>query len=524
MSDGARRLILSIGGVACVAIVLFAYFVLLGDDSPPPAPVAEEKPVASAQEVGEDFAAAWARADHAAAAALTDRPDVARAALTSARQAVGPRTLSVVLSGPVAESGESARATAEVGWTLDDDRTLSYTTEFGLARRDGQWKVRWAPGVVHPKLADGTRLALRVAPEVAVVDRDGRPLVRGGASVPSAGRVLGPAMVRAAGGESAGSPAVVIVDGAGKEKAELLAGDSAKPITSTVDIEAQAAAQAAVDAVKAPAYLVAIDASDGGILAVAQNSAATGTNALNGLYPPGSTFKIVTASAVLSAGAADAGTVLPCPGEATIGTRRIRNDGFELGAVPLTTAFARSCNTTFAALAADLPGDSLSAAAARFGLAADFEIPGITTQTGGVDPANGTPQQVENAIGQGTVQASPFGLALMAATVARGDAVTPRLYDELETQVNRGYEAPAPGTVAALRTMMRAVVTSGTGSALGRYGAVAGKTGTAQFGDGRVAHGWFAGYRGDVAFAVLVEGAGTSGPAVTAVGRFLGGL
>ena len=526
MSDRARRLILLIGGVACVAIVLLAYFVLVPGDEPEPV-AATSKPALSAQQVGDGFVDAWGRGDHAAAGALTDQPSAAQAALAKAREVVAPADFAVALSGKVAESGETASAQAKVTWTLDDGRTWSYAVTLPLVSRDGKWAVRWAPSVVHPKMTAGLGLAYRAGAAVQVVDRDGEPLVRGGAALPAAGPILGPGLGRVGAARAEGPRAVVLVDGRGAEKAQLLAGKDERKgaYKSTMDVQAQAAAQAAVNSVSQPAYLVAIDVSSGGILAVAQNSAAGDVpKALNGLYPPGSTFKVVTATAVLSAGAAGVDSVVPCPGQDTIGTRTIRNDGFELGEVPLRTAFARSCNTSFAALAADLPGDALVDAAARFGFAADYTIPGITTQTGKVIPADNTAQQVENSIGQGTVQSSPFGLALMAATVSRGGAVTPRLFSDLETEVAQGYDGPSGGTVSALRGMMRSVVTSGTGSALGRYGDVAGKTGTAQFGDGTGAHGWFAGYRDDVAFAVLVEEAGTSGPAVSVVGKFLGGL
>lgn len=527
MSSRTKRWILSVGALMVVAIVAVAYFVLLPADPQAPRVAASvDLPAPTAQQVGERYVAAWARADHAGAAALTTDHATAQRVLAGARTALAPAEFSVALSGPVTESGETASAKARVRWTLTAARTWAYAVEVALARADGQWKVRWSPALVHPKLAPGLALSLRGGPDIGVVDRDGEPLVRRGVADPAAGPVLGPGMARLAQAREEGGPAIVLVDGAGAVKVELVAapGGGQEPHRSTMDIETQAAAQKAVNGVTAPAHLVAMDAAGGGILAVAQNPAAEGTHALNGLYPPGSTFKVVTADAVLAAGAANPGTVLPCPGEATIGTRTIRNDGFALGDVTLGTAFARSCNTTFAALAADLPGNSLPAAAARFGFAADFTIPGITTQTGRVEPAGSTPEQVENSIGQGTVRASPFGLALMAATVARGGAVVPSLYSDLETEVTRGYRGPPAGAVSALRTMMRAVVTSGTATSLGRYGAVAGKTGTAQYGDGAASHGWFAGYRGDLAFAVLVEGAGESGPAVATVGRFLGGL
>jgi cell division protein FtsI/penicillin-binding protein 2 len=72
--------------------------------------------------------------------------------------------------------------------------------------------------------------------------------------------------------------------------------------------------------------------------------------------------------------------------------------------------------------------------------------------------------------------------------------------------------------------MMRAVVTSGRGTALARYGNVSGKTGTAQVGDGSNAHGWFAGYRDDVAFATLVLDGSSSTAAISVTGAFLGAI
>jgi cell division protein FtsI/penicillin-binding protein 2 len=269
--------------------------------------------------------------------------------------------------------------------------------------------------------------------------------------------------------------------------------------------------------------LVAIQPSTGDLLAVAQNaSAGNRPIALNGLYPPGSTFKIATAAAVIGAGHADVGTALPCPGSTTVGQRTIANADFSLGEVPLRTAFARSCNTTFAELGADLPPDALVGAANRLGLGADFEIPGITTELGSVPAASNTAEQVENSIGQGTVRASCLGLAVVAATVADGRAVTPRLWRGLDTTVLTGYEAPPGHVLDSLRTMMRAVVTDGTGSALAGHGEVHGKTGTAQVENS--AHGWFVGYRGDLAFATLVVDGSTSGTAVEVTGAFLGAL
>jgi cell division protein FtsI/penicillin-binding protein 2 len=403
-----------------------------------------------------------------------------------------------------------------------------------MVRTDGAWRVHWSPSVIHPSLQEGDGLATRTrngAP--AVLDRAGETVLtwQEGEVVPAQGvaaDVLTPGM-RQVVEERAGDVWSVVRVGPDGNTRETLAGtpeEDARPMTSTLSLTARAAAQSAVDSVDLPTMLVAIEPGSGDILAVAQNTAAGGgPTALSGLYPPGSTFKIATTIAALTQGQASADTVLDCPGTATIGTRTIPNDGeFALGPVPLHTAFAKSCNTTFAKLATDLPADGLSRAASQLGLNADFAIPGISTELGRADPASDPVLRLEEGIGQGELQASPFGIAVMVATVASGEAVIPKLWRDLETTVNTGYEAPRESVLAPVRGMMREVVTSGTATALGGRGTVLGKTGTAQFSDGSQAHGWFAGYRDDVVFAVLTVRAGTSDPAVAVSGRFLDGL
>lgn len=296
-------------------------------------------------------------------------------------------------------------------------------------------------------------------------------------------------------------------------------------VTTTLSRATQLAAENAIKQLPQQAMIVAIQASTGEVLAVAQNAPAdaAGPLALTGQYPPGSTFKIVTAAAALQAGMANAGTPLPCPGTMVIDGRLVPNiDRFDLSTVPLHTAFARSCNTTFARLAADLPPAALPDAARQLGLGVDFVMPGATTITGSVPPGATPVERAEAGFGQGKVVASPFGLALVAATVASGRQPAPTLVRGTQTTANATPAVPPPAVLDALRPMMREVVTAGTGSALAAVpGEVHGKTGTAQFGDGTHSHGWFVGYRGDVAFAVLVVDGGTSAPAVAAAARFL---
>jgi beta-lactamase class D len=298
-------------------------------------------------------------------------------------------------------------------------------------------------------------------------------------------------------------------------------------VTTTLSRPVQTAAEGAVEGVQQQAMIVALQPSTGEVLAVAQNAAAdaAGPIALSGRYPPGSTFKTVTATAALQAGAVTADSPVPCPGSTVIDGRAIpNNDGFDLGTVPLHTAFARSCNTTFARLAADLPAQALPDAARQLGLGLDFVMAGATTVTGSVPPGDSTVARAEAGFGQGAVVASPFGMALVAATVAHGSMPTPVLIRGTATTADATPAAVAPNVIDPLRAMMREVVTAGTARALAGSGEVYGKTGTAQFGDGTRSHGWFVGYRGDLAFAVLVVDAGSSAPAVQTAARLLAAI
>ncbi|MFB9569409.1 penicillin-binding transpeptidase domain-containing protein [Saccharopolyspora hordei] len=322
---------------------------------------------------------------------------------------------------------------------------------------------------------------------------------------------------------------VVAVDPSGAEAAVLheVAARPVEPVTVTLGDRTQRAAEQAVDAVPQAAMLVAVQPSSGDLLAVAQNPAADaqGPVALTGQYPPGSTFKTVTATAGLEAGKVNVDTPVECPGTKVFDGRVLPNDEeFDLGRVPLHTAFAQSCNTTFAQLAVDLPAQALTDAAQRYGLGVDFTMPGATTITGKVPPADTVVQRAENGIGQGRVLASPFGMALVTASIAEGRMPVPTLIRGTRTEADANPQPPSQQTLDQLRQMMREVVTEGTARGLVSSGEVRGKTGTAQFGDGTHAHGWFVGYRDDVAFAVLVTDAGSSGPAVDTARRFLQGI
>ncbi|HEU0190055.1 MAG TPA: penicillin-binding transpeptidase domain-containing protein [Mycobacterium sp.] len=293
----------------------------------------------------------------------------------------------------------------------------------------------------------------------------------------------------------------------------------APSVTLSLDRAVQRAAQLAVSTRGDKAMMVVIKPSTGEILAVAQNAAADteGLLATTGLYPPGSTFKVVTAGAAMEREMATPNTMLGCPGELDIGNRTVPNYGrFDLGVVSMSRAFANSCNTTFAELASRMPPRALTQAAAGYGIGVDYLVDGVTTVTGMAPPTVDLAERTEDGFGQGRVLASPFGMALVAATVAAGKTPVPRLIEDRTTTVNSPPNTESAGvtseTLDGLRSMMREVVTDGTGRTIAGCGQVFGKTGEAEFPGG--SHSWFAGYRGDLAFASLIVGGGSSEYAV----------
>jgi cell division protein FtsI/penicillin-binding protein 2 len=298
-------------------------------------------------------------------------------------------------------------------------------------------------------------------------------------------------------------------------------------ITLTLDSGIQQAAEAALTPVGQPAVLLAIQPSTGELLAVAQNPPANaqGTPALTGQYPPGSTFKVVTATAAMDRGLITPGQPTACPGVFEIDGRAIRNShDFALGEVDSTLAFAKSCNTTFASLATQMPPDALPVAATDYGIGLDFVMDGLTTLTGKVPDATSTVQKAENGFGQGQVLITPFAAVLMAATAQHGTMPMPVLIRGTTTTVDKPAPVRSPQVQQGIQTFMKAVVDTGTGQGLEAYGDVYAKTGTAEFTaeDGtNHAHAWTVGYRGDMAFAALIVGGEDSVFTNQVVARFL---
>ena len=302
------------------------------------------------------------------------------------------------------------------------------------------------------------------------------------------------------------------------------------PLQTPIVPAVQNAADGAVAGQQLPAHLVVVRPGTGEILAVSSNEAADSGNALAGQFPPGSSMKAITATALLSARALTPDSPVPCPGTTVVEGREFENqDQFDLGTVPFQQAFAQSCNTTFIEQAMLLPDPALADAASGYGVGVDWQLP-VDVFSGSV-PSNSTgTTKAADAIGQGEVLMSPAQMALVAAAIASGSPAAPvEVIDAEAAGPTPG--GPGPQVLEALRPMMREVVLSGTAQALAGRGEVYGKTGTAEFGSNTPpdAHGWFMGYQlagpqGDIAFAVLVEGGQSSSVAVGVTDAFLGAL
>jgi peptidoglycan glycosyltransferase len=252
------------------------------------------------------------------------------------------------------------------------------------------------------------------------------------------------------------------------------------------------------------------------------------------LYPPGSTFKVITAAAALASGKytetspVEAGASLRLPGT----TATLRNSGggsCNGGSADLTAAMARSCNTAFGALGMELGGDALRTQARAFGFNAPLTIPMTVTQST-VGPTPGEPQEAFSAIGQQDVRVTPLQMAMVAAGIANdGVVMRPYLVAQTrgadlnvldKTEPQELSRAVSHEVADAITRMMERVVADGTGTRAQIDGvAVAGKSGTAEHGFDRGVkrppHAWFIAFAPaddpKVAVAVVVEDGGDAG-------------
>jgi peptidoglycan glycosyltransferase len=256
--------------------------------------------------------------------------------------------------------------------------------------------------------------------------------------------------------------------------------------------------------------------------------------AADALYPPGSTFKVVTAAAALEDGIT---TQQPLPSPDVYDVPQTRADIHNFGnsscspsgQLTMPDALAKSCNTTFAALGNKLGPAKLSGEAEKFGLN-DKSPYQLRSATSSIPPVMDKPATAQSAIGQRDVRVTPLQMASIAATIANGgERMAPHVVDRVID--NRGklvkqfadesLGQAIPGNVAGqVKDMMGQVVARGTGTFAQINGVqVFGKTGTAQNAAGAAPHAWFIGFAGlgdrSIAVAVVIENGGDLGSEAT---------
>ncbi|HEX9094179.1 MAG TPA: FtsW/RodA/SpoVE family cell cycle protein [Coriobacteriia bacterium] len=257
--------------------------------------------------------------------------------------------------------------------------------------------------------------------------------------------------------------------------------------------------------------------------------------AIASLYPPGSTFKVVTLTAALSQGVATPSTVYPAPAVLEIGGGKVTNfEGSGYGSATVRQATASSINTVFAQIADQLGAERLVAQARGFGL--DKQTPFELDVIPSLMPAPESMTRWETAwagvgqpVGAGAVKGpvvTPLQMALVAAGIANGGVVM-RPHVVARTQDGSGRTiATTPEarfttacdaeTAATVRDLMVEVVRRGSGARAAVKGVtVAGKTGTAEVGKGVQTHAWFIAFapaeKPTMAMAIVLENAGIGG-------------
>jgi cell division protein FtsI/penicillin-binding protein 2 len=327
-----------------------------------------------------------------------------------------------------------------------------------------------------------------------------------------------------------GTPAteVVVVNSAGQQVSVLARwlGQAGTPVQTTINAKVQQAALAALDADPASGEIVAVQASTGQILAVAQHQAAGALpagGALDAQLSPGTAFTIVSAAALLENGLS-VSTQMPCENSFTVGGQTFTSYG--TGALkPFSADFADDCSTAFAGLSERLSPAEFAQVVKDFGIGADWsELHSLPTFSGSVPSSAGDPAGLAaETIGQGSVQVSPLSMALVAAEVESGAWHTPQILANAPDPPGVPGTSLSASSMSELRGLMRGAVSSGAARAADLPGTpVYGQVGLVHASSGWVS--WFVGFRGDVAFAVIESGRSPQLSAAALAGAFLSAL
>jgi penicillin-binding protein A len=511
-AERRRRLLTRSLPLALVALVAFVIGIATGAPGSPEKDAANR--FAEAWEA-EDFKAMYAELNEASRARV-DRKEF-EAAYREAEQVATARAFEAGSAGD-AEDGDAGKV-VPVEMTVTTVAFGRLEAELGLPYADGG--IEWDPSLAFPGLRQGEELAadVELAERAPILARDGAALAEG----PAAEREhpIGGAAIDVTGevGEASeeelprlarhGFPPETPVGVSGLERAfndrlagkpggSLLAvaGDGSSvrtlakskprpgaPVKTTIDAELQ---EVAVSALAGRFGGVAVlDARTGDVRALAGQ-------AFSAPQPPGSTFKVVTTTAALEAGAVSLDDEFEITDGVNVGGRFLNNANGEFCGGTFREAFAESCNAVFAPLGPAVGNDKLVETAEAFGFNAPPTLyaPRIVSE---VDPEESTlPTEIGaeidlgvSAIGQGEVQATPLEMASVSQTVANGGVRLPNsivLNEKLRPDAEP-VRVMSKQTAGELTELMIGVVTEGTGAAGAIAEAqVAGKTGTAELG------------------------------------------
>jgi hypothetical protein len=492
------------------------------------------------EQVAAAFLTAWGTGDLAKAANYTDQPSAAAAALAAYPKYLNLKSFAAT---PGAVTDAAGSTTAQPRESVSFAVSASVAAGSGQAAVRGKWTyhselvayqqanssvwfVAWRPDVVAPNLTAATHLAaVTVPPTVSMVtDASGANLTRyGDAGLSTIAGLLKASAPATQGAKPGLNVQIETKSGqpVANSQAILVAPGNYPTISTTINPKAEAAARSAVGMHK-QSSMIAIQPSTGQILAIA-NNAQQNDFALTAQVAPGSTMKVITSAALLNAGVLTPQSPVACPSAFTIQGITYHNDQGETEppGTPFMTDFAQSCNNAFTTQWSHLSGKLASTAKEYFGLNQTWNI-GIGNLSGSYfnAPASASGSELaQEAFGEGSLVASPIAMASVAATVDTGMFKQPIL----TTTAKQVTAKPLPAaTQAALKQMMRAVVTSGTGAGLGFGATVYAKTGTADIQGQDQPNSWLIAFdpTKDIAVGCLVVNAGYgaqfAGPEVAA--------
>lgn len=440
-------------------------------------------------------------------------------------------------SSSSASSSSTANASGSAGSGAASNVTgnWSYSSKLTAYEKNGGWWIKWDPALVAPNLTAGEKIVSVAIPPTAseVTDASGNDLAN--ATDPGVHNIA--AALKSSAPVGQGTPGVQIelqgADGKAVPKTTdvLVQPVATGPVKTTINPRVEAAAQAAVQKYK-DSSMVVIRPSTGEILAVANNDGGNDF-ALTARVAPGSTNKIITATALLANNfVSSPSQAVECPKSITVNGTVFANSGGESepANTPFLKDFAVSCNNAFGQWYSKIGSTTLAQTAQKYyGLNEKWNL-GL----GDAGPYYQIPSSASNGelfqelFGQGQLETAPIAMASVAATVDTGSFKQPIVV----AGAAQKSATPLPASVQqSLYQMMKAVTTESDGTAYNVYAGVNstvyGKTGTADVGVGGTAqanpNGWMAVFDPtlDLAIGCVVldagYGASYAGPETAAV-------